>query len=220
MENVEMTTEVKTRSVPSEAAGRRQLILSAAHAILAEQGLGGLTIRAVLARTGLARRALYDLFGTKDDIVLAVFDEALANAAEQLTKDIRNLSDPAACLDFVIRTIVVGKGGHSDEMRVMNERRSAALSLEHLGLAQSRPADLQRAIEPLIGLLRGIIADGIAQGRWHNVSADRSARFIYNLVSTTVQTEMLDPRSALSPLRVREELADALSQFCARALAA
>lgn len=215
-----MTTQLKTRSVPSEAAGRRRLILSAAHAILAEQGLGGLTIRAVLARTGLARRALYDLFRTKDDIVLAVFDEALANAAEQFTKEIRDLSDPAARLDLVIRTIVVGKGGDSDEMRVMNERRSAALSLEHLGLAQSRPADLQRAIAPLIGLLRDIIADGIAQGVWHDVSADRSARFIYNLVSTTVQTEMLDPRSALSPLRVREELADALSQFCARALAA
>ena len=49
---------------------RKQSIVEAAYALLDEEGLEGLTIRAMLKRTGLARRAFYERFAGKDDLVL------------------------------------------------------------------------------------------------------------------------------------------------------
>ena len=59
------------------SCARKQSIIAAANDLLEEVGLDGLTIRAILKRTGLARRAFYERFAGKDDLVLAVFDTTL-----------------------------------------------------------------------------------------------------------------------------------------------
>lgn len=199
---------------------RRIAILRAADGLLGEQGLEGLTIRAVLARTNLARRAFYDMFATKDDLVLALFEHTLASAAEQLAEEGAKLPGPAERLARIVRSIVATESGSQPQDSPRRDRRSAAFSREHLRLAQARPEDLQRAIRPLVDLIRRIIEEGIAAGQWHSPSADRSARFVYNLVSTTVHTEMLDPGARRLSPGEREELAAQLTQFCTKALSA
>ena len=68
----------QTDDAIAELDDRNQQIVAAAYDLLDEEGLEGLTIRAVLQRTGLARRALYDRFAGKDDLVLAVFDHTIS----------------------------------------------------------------------------------------------------------------------------------------------
>src|SRR3974390_2827646 len=46
---------------------RSRRIVEAAYDLLNEAGLDGLTIRAVLEKTGLSRRAFYERFAGKDD---------------------------------------------------------------------------------------------------------------------------------------------------------
>src|SRR5436309_4760446 len=65
---------------------RSRKIVQAAYELLEEQGLEGLTIRAVLKKTGLSRRAFYERFEGKDDLVLAVFEHTIRNAATYLTE--------------------------------------------------------------------------------------------------------------------------------------
>ena len=60
------------RSVTATEDDRGANLIDAAYAVLEEGGLDSLTVRAVLQRTGLARRAFYDRFSGKDDLVLAV----------------------------------------------------------------------------------------------------------------------------------------------------
>lgn len=199
-------------------AQRRRAIVVAADDLLAENGLDGLTIRAVLARTGLARRAFYDLFETKDDLVLAVFEHALADAAEQLEREGQTLEGPEQRLTLIVQSIVTSGAQDTAQELVRRDRRSAAFSLEHLRLAQARPAQLQSAIDPLVTLIRHIIVEGIEQGLWTSASPERAARFVYNLVSTTVHTEMLDPGSQRMSREERGELAEQLTTFCLRAL--
>lgn len=201
-------------------SARRAHILAAADALLAEQGLDGLTIRAVLARTGLARRAFYDVFSSKDDLVLGMFEHTLADAALQLAEAGRTLPGPKERLGMVIHSIVSVPPGAPTHELTKRDRRAAAFSREHLRLAQVRPEQLQRAIAPLVEVIRRIIVDGIEQASWQSPSPERAARFVYNLVSTTVHTETLDPGSRCMLAEDREALADQLTAFCLNALRA
>src|ERR1700720_3797553 len=65
---------------------RSRKLVDAGYELLEEQGLEGLTIRAVLKRTGLSRRAFYERFEGKDDLVLAVFEHTIIAAASHMTE--------------------------------------------------------------------------------------------------------------------------------------
>lgn len=215
-----MTTSVGIADNAPAMDAKRAAILRAADELLSEQGLDGLTVRAVLARTNLARRAFYDIFGTKDDLVLAAFENTLAEAAARLAAEGAVLPGPAQRLALVIHSIVVAGSGTQTQDFDSVDRRSAAFSREHLRLAQVRPAELQRAIEPLVDLIRNIVMEGMELGQWQSPAPERAARFVYNLVSTTVHTELLDPSSQRLLPEERVALADQLTTFCLRALAA
>lgn len=192
---------------------RDQQIVAAAYELLDEEGLEGLTIRAVLQRTGLARRAFYDCFTGKDDLVLAVFAHTLRMAADQFAQQIRALPDPIDRLRHIVEGIVLGRvvmGEAGDA----GQRRGAAFSREHLRLAESRPVELQEAISPLLDLIAAQLADGMATGQVRQAPADRLAELIYNLVSTTVHGQLLAEERTTADKGRRAELLDQIWAFC------
>src|SRR3546814_13584008 len=67
---------------------RSRRIVDAAYELLESEGLEGLTIRAVLQKTGLARREFYERFAGKDALVLAVFEQPI-HMATRLFRDQR-----------------------------------------------------------------------------------------------------------------------------------
>lgn len=215
-----MGLDIAAAKRAADETDRREEIVEAANALLLERGLDGLTIRAVLARTGLARRAFYEVFQSKDDLVLALFEASLSDAALRLGEAADRLDNPLERLDLIIRTIAVRGSIEEEGTSNRRDRRGAAFSREHMRLAQERPNDLQRATRPLIDLLKHVVEEGNHAGRWHSASPSRSARLIYNLVSTTVQTELLDLENKASGRSERESLADDLVAFCDRALSA
>lgn len=204
---------------PEDDRARR--IVLAAYDLLDSAGLEGLTIRAVLARTGLARRAFYDCFAGKDALVLAVFAHTLRRAAGYFTDAVAGLLDPLARVEAIITGIVMGSAaimGRAPEGG--SNRRSAALSREHLRLAEAHPPELQAAIAPLIDLIARHLADGMTAGQVRAGDPARMAALVYNLVSTTVHTQLIAEEAA-APDRVRREaLAAEIREFCRRAVAA
>jgi AcrR family transcriptional regulator len=196
---------------------RTRLLVRAAYDLLDESGLEGLTIRAVLARAGLARRAFYERFQGKDDLVLAVFDSSLRAAGVQFREITSRCAGPVEALEAVVTGIVVGQLGQD---RMGANRRGAALSREHLRLAQTRPAELNSALEPLLDVIAGQLATGIGQGLFRNVDPQLQARLIYNLVSTTVHTVLLAEEGGAADPAEREGLAEDLWEFCRRAIIA
>ena len=204
-------------STPDERA--RQIII-AAYALLADEGLDGLTIRAVLNRTGLARRAFYERFATKDDMVLAVFQQTIQLAANFYRETTAALADPFERLHVIVISIAMGSEnlGTSDGHQTRINRRGAALSREHLRLADARPHELQVALAPLLALIAEQIRAGIAIGTMRACDADRQATLIYNLVSTTVHAELLAQEAGRAARDRREELAAELWEFCRRAI--
>lgn len=199
---------------------RTSAIVTAAYRLLDEGGLDELTIRAVLKNTGLARRAFYERFAGKDDLVLAVFEQAMRYAAEMYGELVAPMAEPLDRLKAIIVAIGRGAGAPDEPAARQGSRMAAALSREHIRLAESRPAELQAALEPLFALIGQQIADGMAQGQIGPGDPARMTLFIYNLVATTLHTEFITAEGTAEAAERREQLADDLWEFCRRAIVA
>ncbi len=199
---------------------RRQQIVTAAYRLLDEAGLEGLTIRAVLARTGLARRAFYDCFSGKDDLVLAVFETSLQGAAEYYSALARQLNDPLETIREIAQGIVLARYAFEQDLGEAMDRRSAAMAREHLRLAETRPDELQAALRPLLDLIAAQVREGIRTGQCREADPDLQARLVYNIVATTAHTELIAGDGGGSDRERRQVLAKSLWEFCRRAIVA
>lgn len=72
----------RPRSLPIDE--QRQRILLAARNLFAEHDFHGTSIEAVAKEAGLSRRLVYELFGTKEDLFLAVTNDAVRVIIEGL----------------------------------------------------------------------------------------------------------------------------------------
>ena len=103
---------------------RSRRIVDAAYELLEKDGLEALTIRAVLKKTGLSRRAFYERFADKDDLVLAVFEQTIRVATRHYSEQVAALPDPMERLKLIITCIVLGKS--TLERRTANKIAVAA----------------------------------------------------------------------------------------------
>lgn len=195
---------------------RELLLIDAAHETLGERGYQGFTIEAVLARSGLARRAFYECFESKDALLLAVFARSLGEGAKYFAAeaDAAPSRSRSRALETILRDLVLNS---FNDVPPGSANRSIAFSYEHHKLATSHPRELDAALEPLLGTLARVIAEGIDTGEFAAVDARAYARFIYNLVSTTIHSELLSGAGSAQTAS-HAELADRLCRFCFGAL--
>ena len=216
--------ERSVRRVPEagreEVLERSRKIVAAACDLLEEEGLEGLTVRAVLNRTGLSRRAFYERFEGKDDLVLAVFEQTIRAATIHFSELISALAAPIERLELIVTHIVLGRTSLVLADHASSNRRGAAMSREHLRMADSRPHELQAALSPLIALIARQLSDGMATGSVRSGNPQRLATLVYNLVSTTVHIELLSQEGAQPDRAHRAELAADIWEFCRRAIVA
>lgn len=192
-------------------------MIVAAYGLLDADGLEGLTIRKVLTKTRLSRRAFYERFSGKDDLILAVFEHTIRLAAGWFGEMIETIADPMERLKTIVRFIVVGGDALGAES---SDKRSAALVREHLRLAESRPAELQAALDPLISLIARQLSDGMQAGIVRDYHPQRLAALVYNVVATTMHTEILATETSRPDPAHRVRLADEIWEFCRPAIAA
>lgn len=203
----------------AHAVGRGDALVAVAYDLMTRAGLEGLTVRAVLKQAGVNRRAFYERFSGKDDLVLAVFEQSLQSLAAQCRELIAAKGDPLERLRYIVHAIVLGIPADGADP-VPNIRRGAALCREHMRLAESRPEDLRLALRPLIALLAENLADGVACGQVRDRAPEVLASLVYNLVSTTVHAEVLAQEAGAPARPSRARLADEIWEFCRGGVAA
>jgi AcrR family transcriptional regulator len=199
---------------------RSRQIVDAAYELVEEKGLDGLTIRAILEKTGLSRRAFYERFSGKDDVVLAVFEQTIRLAADHYSEQVAPLPDAMERLKLIVTCIVLGKSSLLEADKEQISHRGAAMSREHLRLAESRPDELQAALSPLLTLIAQLLSDGMKAGLVRDYAPQRLAVLVYNLVSTTVHTELLAHETVKPDRTRRAQLATDIWEFCRRAITA
>src|SRR5580658_6621999 len=88
---------------------KRALILGAAARLFSERGYAATTIDAITEELKASRRAIYDHFVGKSDILAAICEQAVRFAAELAERVAREPGDPAAKLSRLVRdfTLIV-----------------------------------------------------------------------------------------------------------------
>jgi AcrR family transcriptional regulator len=138
---------------------RSSRFIAAATDALAETGRLDFTVQRVVARAGLSLRSFYKHFASKEELLLALFEEVIGAFAASLRAEVEAEDDP---LDR-LRAYVAGFFGRAQQAQPMGGR---ALALYHLRMADDRQDDFARALQPQIDLLREIVDAGVAAGRF------------------------------------------------------
>jgi AcrR family transcriptional regulator len=150
---------------------------------------GGLnfTVQDVVDRSKLSLRSFYQTFASKDDLLLALFEECVAGAAEWQRGRMAKHDDPIE----QIRVFLISpwSGPISPEV-------SRALALYNLTLSATRPSDLKHALEPSLDVLLEAVERGIASGQVRNdIDARRLAEILLSTGNAAVNTTILQTGS-------------------------
>lgn len=190
-------------AVADPRAGR---FVEAARALMWEAGGPGFTVTQVVAAAGSSLKSFYRCFGSKDELLVALFADDARRGAEALA-EVVGRRPPADRL----RSAVVGLFRFlGDEGRLPY---AAALVGEHLRLAQSRPESLAAVLEPFVALFEAEMGAAAARGEIRPGDHRRDARTVFHLVISHLHAlvyHQIDDDPAV--------LSEELWAFCAAAL--
>lgn len=188
-----------------DPAVRRQ-ILDAATTTVREHGVDGLSVAAVLQRAALSTRAFYRHFGSKDDLIAAVFLEGARAERRRLA---RRMSSAATEVEAVAAWID-GRIDLAFDERLRNDLRR--LSLEAQSQIVASPGVVQPAYAEMLTPLREAIRRGLRDGVFHQVDPVADAEFIHGVVWAGIDQHWAKGAGA------REQLRRRIQCFCLRGL--
>ena len=158
--------------------------VEAARALLLETGSLDFTVQEVVERARLSLRAFYQAFASKDDLLLALFEESTAAAAVTLGAQLQQIDDPLE----QIHTYLSSFWTSPRDRRVIR-----SLVQFQLKVSGTRPEDMRRALDPVRALLRESVERGIAAGRIRpDVDPERTARMLMHIAITAVHTAVIE----------------------------
>jgi TetR/AcrR family transcriptional regulator, transcriptional repressor of bet genes len=161
--------------------------VEAAMELLNATGALNFTVQDVVDRSKLSLRSFYQTFASKDDLLLALFEECVAGAAEWQRGRMAKHDDPIEQIRVFLTS--PWSGPISPEV-------SRALALYNLTLSATRPSDLKHALEPSLDVLLDAVERGIATGQVRSdIDARRLAEILLSTGNAAVNTTILQTGS-------------------------
>lgn len=196
------------RTAAAERSGTdtAERLVGAARALMWEAGGPIFTVSQVVSAAGSSLKSFYRCFGSKDELLVALFADDARRGAEVLSAMV-----DARPIDDRLRTAVVGLFS----LLQVDGRRpyAAALVAEHLRLVQSRPADLTAVLAPLVQLIEAELEAAARRGEIHSEDPATDARTVFHLVLSHLHAlvwHQIDDDPAM--------VSDRLWDFCSAAL--
>lgn len=145
-----------------DAERTRASILAAATAEFVAHGFSGASVNEIAARAGANKRMIYHYFGAKDDLYLAVLEASY----DRIRTAERGLSldhlPPREAVERLVRFTWAHFVEHPDFL--------ALLAIENMQGARHlrRSKRVREMHSPLVGLLRGVLERGAAEGAFRD----------------------------------------------------
>jgi len=197
---------IKTAKI--RAAQRVQRFLDAAQSIIIENGSTDFTVQEVVDRSRQSLRSFYLQFDGKHELLLALFEDALSRAAEQIRAAAANYTDPLERLKVAVELLFKSSRPDPAAKRPLFTDFAPSLLLTH-------PAEVKVAHTPLLALLTELTEDAAAAGRLRAGSNPRRvAAMIMQTVMFNAQSSPASTDPAVKPLT-----ADEVWDFCANGFA-
>jgi len=168
-----------TEAGPTWAEGSQlERILLAARDLFTEQKATSFGVRDVAARAGVSLRTVYDSFGSKADLLLALYTISLHDRARSLAELVELGGSPSDRLRRYISALV--EGAAADNALAIASMR------ENRWLSDTRPEGVRAAWEPLVRLMESIVLSA-DPSRYRSIGDSRRvADLLFHLVSTHV----------------------------------
>lgn len=161
--------ERSLRESRARAVSRSEQFLQAAIELLTDTGRTDFTIQDLTERAQLSLRSFYQHFSGKDELLLAVFEEAIRTYVAMVRSKIDQEPDPVERLRRYVHDLCSTVGSFGPSGRLLSQ----ALSIYHLRLAAEHPELVAQALEPQVQLAADIIEVGAVSGRFRDDVAPR-----------------------------------------------
>lgn len=149
--------ERSLRTATARALSRSDRLILAATELLDETGRTDFTVQEIVDRSKMSLRSFYQHFASKDDLLLALFEEIIRNTMDRLRAIVYEHDDPVERLRAYVQLLY-----GTVESDATAESR--ALTVYHLRLAESHPSEFAQALAPQIKLLDELLEQGVAAG--------------------------------------------------------
>ena len=196
------------RTATQRSIDRGQALVRAAATVLERSGGVDLTVQDVADEAGQSLRTLYQYFESKDDLLLAVFEESMRTYAQLIERAISKLDDP---LDRLVGAVIAATS--MSEYSVADLDRG--LARLRLRLADTSPELVGRSQEALSTLVRSLVADATAAERIRVSDLDGATFLLLSVNAAFITSERLGNDSG-----VPRPTSDTLVTFCLRGLGA
>ncbi|MGK2882301.1 MAG: TetR/AcrR family transcriptional regulator [Mycobacterium sp.] len=201
--------ERSIKTAKLRAAQRVQRFLDAAQEIVTEKGSTDITVQEVVDRSGQSLRSFYLQFDGKHELLLALFEDALSRAADQIRAATSGQSDPLERLDVAIHLLFELSRPDPTAKRPLFTDFAPQLLVSH-------PTEVRIGHAPLVALFTELMEDAAAAGRLREgIAAPRMAAMVMQTVMFIAQYSGADGDDTAKPIA-----ADEVWEFCSEGFAA
>jgi AcrR family transcriptional regulator len=194
------------KTAQARAQDRTDRFVQAGIDLITRTGDTGFTVQEVVDEAHMSIRTFYGFFASKDDLLVAIHETILATeVVPRLRVSCDAVADPIERIKAYIDGLFELSSNSAPSTR-------AFLAQQHR-IAEARPDDLDRAMHPLIDLVRELLdAASEASRIRQDLDLDSSAQLVHHLVSSVVEARVVGSPEAVS-LTV-----DQVADFCLSAL--
>jgi AcrR family transcriptional regulator len=203
--------ERSTRAAKLRAEQRVQRFLDAAQVIITEKGTTDFTVQEVVDRSRQSLRSFYQHFDGKHELLLALFEDALRRATDQIAAAAAGHEDPVEALKTAVELLFELSRPDPAARRPLFTDFAPQLLLSH-------PAEVRRAHAPLLDLLTELTRGVADTGKLRTSLEPHRAAML------TMETVMFVAQSSGAPSVDGDDrapaTADEVWDFCAHGVVA
>ena len=164
----ERAVERSLRTARAKAMSRSDRFIQVAMELLSETGRTDFTVQELVERSKTSLRSFYQHFGSKDELLLALFEEVIRISSEEWRREVETQADCVAGLESLVLTM------YAQAIDQSMGGVSRALTSYHLQLAESRPSDYARVLAPMKDLILELVEAGVKTDRFRDdIDAER-----------------------------------------------
>jgi AcrR family transcriptional regulator len=197
-----MVQRSRTRGVQQAKA-----IVTAARRLIAVKG-SAFTTQELVKEAGVALQTFYRYFAGKDQLLLAVLEDMVAESCVEYEQQAQRLDDPVERIRFYVTTAVSPLGSHGPDTA-----GARFITTEHWRLQQRYPDELAQAIRPFTELLLRELDRAVEAGVLRPANPEYDAWLITQLVMAVYHHYAFATTDESG-----EEIGDHLWAFCLAAL--
>ena len=152
----ERTVEHSLKEARQKAISRGGKFIRAANELIRKTGKADFTVQDVVETSGMSLRSFYQYFATKDDLLLALVEEAVTDYVADIRARIEPVSDPVEMLRLLVKTMFSSAD--------LSSSSSRGMVLFSWHLADSRTEEFSAIFTPQVTMVAEILAAGVAAG--------------------------------------------------------